>query len=62
MNIRDLEEVNFFYRLYSEEFENGMAAARRMDTAEYKECTKRMRILSLRFKRAKKGYYLRQNT
>lgn len=57
MNIRDLEEVNFWYRLHSEEFCRGMAAAGQMNTIEYKESMKRMRLISLRFKRAKEGYY-----
>jgi hypothetical protein len=59
MNIRDLEEVNFFYRLHAREFEKGMEAARNLNTAEYNACKDRMRIISLRFKRARVGYYQR---
>jgi hypothetical protein len=59
VNIRDLEEVNFFYRLHAQEFEIVMKAAQEMRTQDYKEARKRMKVISLRFRRAQIGYYQR---
>jgi hypothetical protein len=59
MNIRDLEEVNFFYRLHAHEFEIGMKAAQECRTQDYMDAKERMRVISLRFKRAQVGYYQR---
>ena len=57
MSIRDLEEVNFFFRLYDEEYQVGMTAARNGKTKEWLESREKMRLLSLRLTRAKEGRY-----
>ena len=57
MSIYDLEEVNFFFKLYDEEYQLGMAAARKGQRKEWLESRERMKLLSFRLKQAMEGHY-----
>ena len=57
MTARDLEEVSFFYALHNIEYEKAMEASRKCRTEEWNDCRMRMKVLSLRLKRARNGYY-----
>jgi hypothetical protein len=54
------EEVQFFYSLHQRIYTQGMIAAQRMQTRKYKKLMSDLKVITLRFMRAKQGYYLNQ--
>ena len=58
--MRDQEEMRFFYSLHQQIYTLGMIAAQRMQTRKYKKLMNDLKVIKLRFMRAKEGYYCNQ--